>query len=155
MTSEHELAALGRAIIDANLYLTLGTADERGDPWVSPVYYAPVEYREFLWVSDPSTRHSRNLIGRPHLSIVIFDSAAPINTGQALYLTAVAEELTGDALDRGIARFSARSEAHDVGPWTRSDVRSPARHRLYSATATSYSMLDGHDNRVSVRVASR
>jgi nitroimidazol reductase NimA-like FMN-containing flavoprotein (pyridoxamine 5'-phosphate oxidase superfamily) len=30
------------AIIDSNLYMTLGTADENGPPWVSPLYYAPL-----------------------------------------------------------------------------------------------------------------
>ena len=35
-----DLGAIAKAIIDSNLYLTLGTADEAGRPWVSPVYYA-------------------------------------------------------------------------------------------------------------------
>jgi Pyridoxamine 5'-phosphate oxidase len=29
-------AAIARATIDANTYMTLGTADESGLPWVSP-----------------------------------------------------------------------------------------------------------------------
>jgi predicted pyridoxine 5'-phosphate oxidase superfamily flavin-nucleotide-binding protein len=29
--------ALARAVIDANLYMVLGTADEDGRPWVTPV----------------------------------------------------------------------------------------------------------------------
>jgi hypothetical protein len=36
-----DLAAHARAIIDANLYLTLGTADPDGRPWTSLVYFAP------------------------------------------------------------------------------------------------------------------
>ncbi|MGH2983761.1 MAG: pyridoxamine 5'-phosphate oxidase family protein [Solirubrobacterales bacterium] len=35
-----ELDAVARAIIDSNLYMTLGTADQSGRPWVSPVYFA-------------------------------------------------------------------------------------------------------------------
>lgn len=35
MTDEHDLAAVAKAIIDANLYMVLGTADEAGRPWVS------------------------------------------------------------------------------------------------------------------------
>jgi Pyridoxamine 5'-phosphate oxidase len=46
MTDEQDLAARARAIIDANLYMVIGTADEAGRPWVSPVYYAPAAYRE-------------------------------------------------------------------------------------------------------------
>jgi len=33
-----DLAAHALAIIDANLYLTLGTIDPDGHPWASPVY---------------------------------------------------------------------------------------------------------------------
>ena len=56
-----DLGAMARSIIDSNLYLTLGTADENGRPWVSPVYYAPEGYTEFYWVSSPEATHSRNI----------------------------------------------------------------------------------------------
>jgi pyridoxamine 5'-phosphate oxidase-like protein len=32
------LGTIARTIIDSNFYMTLGTADENGRPWVSPVY---------------------------------------------------------------------------------------------------------------------
>ena len=56
---------IARSIIDANLYMTLATADEAGRPWVSPVCYAFAGYEEFFWVSSPEATHSRNLPGRP------------------------------------------------------------------------------------------
>jgi hypothetical protein len=37
MTAERHPAAIARAIIDANLYMVLATADQAGRPWVSPV----------------------------------------------------------------------------------------------------------------------
>ena len=64
MNLERDFAAEGRAIIDANLYMVLGTADRAGRPWATPVYYAHADYREFLWVSKPEARHSRNLEAR-------------------------------------------------------------------------------------------
>jgi uncharacterized protein YhbP (UPF0306 family) len=133
---------LAGAIIDANLYMTLGTADAAGRPWVSPVYYAAAEYREFFWVSEPEATHSRNLATRPELSIVIFDSTVPINTGQGVYMAAVAEELTGAELERGIDLFSRRSQEHGGLPWTREDVQPPARLRLYRATVSEHSLLE-------------
>jgi len=69
-----ELMAHARVIIEANLYLTLGTADSDGRPWTSPVYFAPAADREFYWVSDTDARHSRHLAERPQVSMVIFDS---------------------------------------------------------------------------------
>jgi uncharacterized protein YhbP (UPF0306 family) len=109
MRGEHDPAATAQLIIDANLYMVLGTADEGGHPWVSPVYYAPVDYREFLWVSRPETLHSRNLVARPQVSIVIFDSSVPIGTGQGVYMVASAEEVTGYARVAAMDVFSRRA----------------------------------------------
>jgi hypothetical protein len=36
-------------LLDANLYLTLGTVDPDGSPWTSPVYFAAAGEREFYW----------------------------------------------------------------------------------------------------------
>jgi len=47
-----------RAIIDANSYMTLGTADAEGRPWVSPVWFSTADPRELFWVSDPDARVS-------------------------------------------------------------------------------------------------
>src|SRR5215208_5307594 len=152
MTDHSELGAIARAIIDSNLYLTLGTADEAGRPWVSPVYYAPAGYTEFFWVSAPDAQHSRNLAARPEVSIVIFDSQAPIGAGQGVYVSAIAEELSGTELDRDIGVFSRRSQAHGAGGWTREDVTPRARHRLYRAIPSEHCVLRDKDRRTPVRV---
>lgn len=103
-----------REIVDANRYMTLGTADESGRPWVSPVWFATEDYREFFWVSSPEARHSRNLAARPQLGMVIFDSQVPVGGAQAVYMAAVAEELADADLERGIAIFTRRSEAQGL-----------------------------------------
>ena len=43
MVEGEELEAIARMIIDPNRFMTLGTADEEGVPWVSPVWYAPAQ----------------------------------------------------------------------------------------------------------------
>jgi nitroimidazol reductase NimA-like FMN-containing flavoprotein (pyridoxamine 5'-phosphate oxidase superfamily) len=149
MTHAQDLGAIARSIIDSNRYMTLGTADENGLPWVSPVWFAPAEHREFFWVSAPDARHSRNLAGRPQVAIVIFDSHE-VGGWRALYMSAVAEELAGDDVDDGIAIYSRRSQAQGLPAWTRDDVQSPARHRLYRATASEHFVLDPHDQRLPV-----
>ena len=93
---------------DANLYMVLGTADRAGRPWASPVYYAHTDYREFLWVSKPEARHSRNLEAREAVSIVIFDSTVPINSGRAVYVSAAARRLDGDRAAAALAVYSRR-----------------------------------------------
>jgi Pyridoxamine 5'-phosphate oxidase len=150
MTHDLDPGAVARAIIDANLYMVLGTADEGGRPWASPVYYAPEAYREFFWVSSPNARHSRNIAARADVGIVVFDSQAPIGTGQAVYMKAVAEELTAPESGRGIDVFSRRSVEHGGSEWTLEDVRPPARLRLYRAIASEHFVLGAHDERVPV-----
>ena len=53
-----DLVAHARGIIDATVYLTLGTADTDGRPWTTPVYFAPGGDREFYWLSSTDARHS-------------------------------------------------------------------------------------------------
>jgi nitroimidazol reductase NimA-like FMN-containing flavoprotein (pyridoxamine 5'-phosphate oxidase superfamily) len=150
--NEDDPAAVARAIIESHRYMTLGTADQDGMPWVSPVWYAPADHREFFWASRPDARHSRNLASRPQVSLVIFDSNAPIGTGRGVYVSAVAEQLAGDELERGIAVFSRRSEEQGAPAWTREDVQPPAEHRLYRATASEHFVLGSRDERVRVRL---
>jgi uncharacterized protein YhbP (UPF0306 family) len=147
---EHELIERGRAIVDANLYMVLGTADEEGRPWASPVYFAPDGYRDFYWVSRPEATHSRNIERRPEISIVVFDSSAPIGTGQGFYMTAVAVEVTGDERENGIDVFSRRSVLHGADEWTLRDVEPPAPLRLYRATAGEQFVLGRGDIRIPV-----
>jgi nitroimidazol reductase NimA-like FMN-containing flavoprotein (pyridoxamine 5'-phosphate oxidase superfamily) len=139
-----------RQIIDTSRYLTLATADEEGVPWASPVWYASEDYREFLWVSSPAARHSRNLASRPEVAIVIFDSHQPPGAGQGVYVSARAEKVREDDLDRDIAIFSRRSQIHGAAAWTRADVQPPSRHRLYHATAIQHFALSANDERLPV-----
>jgi Pyridoxamine 5'-phosphate oxidase len=142
--------ALAKELIDSNLYMTLGTADESGRPWASPVYYAPDGYREFFWVSRPESQHSRNLVVRPELGIVIFDSTVPINTGRGVYMTAVGELVADVELERGLAIFSERSQSHGGEAWTPADLESPEPLRLYHAIASDYSVIRPRTTRTPV-----
>ena len=146
-------AAIARAIIDSNSYMILGTADENGSPWASPVWFATEGYREFVWVSSPEARHSRNLSVRPQLSIVIFDSTVTPGDGQAVYMSATAEELTGDEIDAGLEVFARGSEAAGLRVWTRDTVVPPARHRIYRALASEHFILNERDERVPVTLS--
>jgi nitroimidazol reductase NimA-like FMN-containing flavoprotein (pyridoxamine 5'-phosphate oxidase superfamily) len=142
--------ALGRAIIDANLYLVLGTADAEGRPWVSPVYFAHAGFDQFFWVSKPEAQHSRNLAQRPEISVVIFDSQVPISTGRAVYMSASAEELTGSERELAMDVFSRRSLQHGGHRWTVDDVQPPAQLRPYRAVASTHYVLDANDRRMPV-----
>jgi nitroimidazol reductase NimA-like FMN-containing flavoprotein (pyridoxamine 5'-phosphate oxidase superfamily) len=142
--------ATARQIIDANGYLTLATADADGQPWATPVWFAPVDYTDFIWLSRPTTRHSVNVAGRPEVAIVVFDSTVPISTGQAVYVEAVAEQVPAADLEAAVAAYSARAQTHGGRAWQVAEVVEPASFRLYRARAVALYILDEHDGRIRV-----
>jgi hypothetical protein len=147
VTMNDDLSDRFRRVTDANLYMTLGTADAVGSPWATPVYFAHTDYREFVWVSKPGARHSQNIAARPQVGIVVFDSHAPIGTGGGVYMAATAEELLGEDRLPALEVFSARSVAHGGGGFGLDDVEPPSELRLYRATASEHWVLDSRDLR--------
>lgn len=83
------------------------------------------------------------------MAIVVLDSRVAIGDGQAVYVSASAEEATGHTLDEGILVYSKRSVVHGVQPWAREDVQPPQPYRLYRATASEHWVVDpdAHPNR--------
>lgn len=139
-----------RSIVEKNAYMTLATADEHGTPWASPVWYATANCREFVWVSSPSARHSRNLAVRPELAIVIFDSRQRPYTSEGVYISARAEQVPDRELDRCLAIFCDSSVRQGLPPWSREEVNPPTRVRLYHAQAIEHYLLSSTDERIPV-----
>ena len=146
---------IARAVLDGNSYVVLATARADGTPWASPVWFAHAAYRELFWVSAPDARHSRNIVARPRIAMVVFDSTVAPNTGQAVYMTATAGPVTGLAeIERGMAVFSAKSVREMDTEWGPDRVTGGARLRLYRAEVDEHSILDPDvpaDVRVTVR----
>lgn len=92
------------AVLDGNLYLTLGTTEDDGSPRVSPVFYSHDDYVELYWVSSPHAAHSRNLAARPAVTGVVFDSTATPGGATAVYLTGTAAQVPDDELPQACAR---------------------------------------------------
>jgi pyridoxine/pyridoxamine 5'-phosphate oxidase len=135
-----DLTAHARAIIDANLYLILGTAGADGHPWTSPVYFAPTGDRTFCWLSATDAQHSQHLAVRPQVSIVIFDSTVEPYHGRAVYAVGEARELSGSDLDHALARYP-RPGGAGVTRFTAEEVTGPAPYRLYQATVSDLWVL--------------
>ena len=130
-----DLNAMARRVIDANHYMTLATLEQDGQARLSPVYYTAARYADFYWVSSPGARHSRNVAERPEVKIVIFDSTARVGDGEAVYLTATAEPVREEELERVTAEaFRTTAGARRFEP---QELRGGAPLRLYVARATS------------------
>ena len=146
---------IARAILDAGIYVVLATADADGVPWASPVWFANEDYRELYWVSYPGARHSQNIAVRPQIAMVVFDSTVPAGTGQGVYMTATAKQVTDlAAIEHGMGVFSRESVRQEGEEWRPDRVTGEARLRLYRANVREYSILDPDvpfDVRVDVR----
>jgi hypothetical protein len=146
-----DLDAMARRVIDANLYMTLATLDPDGTPRLSPVYYTPARYTDLYWVSSPDAHHSRNLVERPEVQIVIFDSSVAVGRAEAVYLAARARQVPDDQLDALLREaFGGRGGAR---AFTRPELTGDGDLRLYLASATSCEVLvrggeRGTDHRV-------
>lgn len=135
-----DLGAKAKAIIDSNRYMTLATADAVGVPWVSPVYYASHGYDTFYWISSPEVTHSHNIAVRPQTSIVIFDSQQAPGSGLAVYMSAIAEELSGADLEREV-QFYPGGTGPGIRRFTSDQLQAPAPYRLYRASISAHWML--------------
>lgn len=139
--TEPDLDAHARELMGVNRYVTLGTADADGTPWVSPVYFAAADDSpDIFWLSAMDSTHSRNIAGRPEVSLVIFDSTVPPYHGRAVYLSGRAAELAGPDLERGVGIYPGPA-SRDATPISVADVSAPSNYRLYRATITEASVL--------------
>ena len=136
-----ELADHVRRVIDSNSYMALGTTDNVGHPWVSPVWFVSEDYLNFHWVSSPEAKHSRNLAAHQDIAIAIFDSSVPVGGAQAVYMKGMATELTGVELARAVEIFDRVSQQEIGSRWGLEDVQGSALFRLYRATILEHWVL--------------
>jgi hypothetical protein len=134
--SHPDLDAEARGVIDANIYMTLGTLDPSGAPRLSPVFYTAARYSDFYWLSSPQAHHSRNLAERPRVQLVIFDSTARVGEGAAVYVTGNAGPVPEDELDR--ACREAFRDVPGTRPFAPDELRGDAELCLYVAHATTW-----------------
>ncbi|WBB59243.1 pyridoxamine 5'-phosphate oxidase family protein [Streptomyces sp. WMMC500] len=146
MALPDDLAGMARGVIDANRYLTLGTAEPDGRPRVSPVYFSHAGYRVFYWVSSPRARHSANIAARPGVEFVVYDSGVPVGAGRAVYVGATAEEVPAVQLPAACDEAFADTAEDGVRQFRPADVSGDAGLRLFRARATSYEVhVPGRD----------
>jgi hypothetical protein len=128
-----ELDAMARRVIDGNIYMTLATLDPDGAPRLSPVYFTPARYTDLYWVSSPGAHHSRNLLERPDVRIVIFDSSVAVGHAEAVYMAAHARAIADEELDAVLGEaFGGRGGAR---AFARDELTGDADLRLYVARA--------------------
>jgi uncharacterized protein YhbP (UPF0306 family) len=136
-------------VLSGTRYVVLSTADADGRPWATPVWFAREGRTDLYWVSDPETRHSRNIAARGDVALVVFDSQVPVGEASAFYARGRAVQVPAGDVAAGIAVFSREAEAQGMGVWDVDRVTGDARLRLYRATVTEEWVLaeDGGPDR--------
>ena len=92
MSEVHNKKAAG--ILKKIIYITLATVSKNGQPWNSPLYYAFDKDLNFYWASDHKSVHSRNIKTNSKVFCVVYDSTMKESTGEGVYFTGKAYELT-------------------------------------------------------------
>ena len=95
-------------VLAENRYLVLGTADEDGQPWVTPVFFALLNPNRVCWVSSPDSRHSRNIAHRSAVAITVFNPTVEVGRGEAAYFDTVAAQATPDETATALRSLNSR-----------------------------------------------
>ena len=92
-------------------YLALATSSKDGLPWNTPLGYKIDEELHFYWVSEYMKQHSRNIKENENVFIAIYDSNLPEEKGEAVYISAKAQELSKpDEIEYARKLFKGTSE---------------------------------------------
>lgn len=150
-------------------FMTLGTADADGVPWVSPVEFVCDEELRFYWRSAFDARHSSNVRANPRAALSIYDCTQTPGAGhvQGLYAEGSVEELVPSEVEAFLPSLTRWIGWRDAGRETPRPDRSSltgddAPFRLYRVSVTNVYALDpsGHpehgrlvDQRVPVELA--
>lgn len=112
--------------------MTLATADNEGQPWNTPLFFAYDGTKTFYWGSRPNTQHSQNIAHNERGFIVIYDLTVAPYHGEAFYAQVLCEEIDQPAeIETAVELLHARFGEPYM---TTADVQGSGEHRLYKAS---------------------
>jgi general stress protein 26 len=91
--------ALGRTDI-----MALSTVGSDG-PWTAPVQFHYNEKLELFFLSMPDTRHVRNILSDPRVSVAIYSHPGPPGGNLGLQISGAAQHLTEESAAGGWQSF--------------------------------------------------
>lgn len=93
-----------RAMLEAHSTATLATTGEDG-PWAATLFFASDADLNLYFVSDPRTRHGRDLAARPEAAVAIDKDCATWAEIRGLQLAGKVEVLEGPARESGLRLY--------------------------------------------------
>jgi uncharacterized protein YhbP (UPF0306 family) len=128
------IAELARRLLDASTLCAIATVAPRGRAHINTAYFAWTPALDVVWLSEPRSRHSRNIRRNPAVAAAVYDSTQ--SWGQpdrGIQLFGTAREVGGSAagvLEAFYARRFPEYSSSDEGAY-RFYVLRPLRLKLF------------------------
>jgi len=128
------IVTAARRLLNASTLCAVATTSGSGRAHVHTAYFAWTSEFDIVWLSEPSARHSRNLLANPSAAIAVYDSNQTWGkSDRGVQLFGSGRELTGraarEAEDVYVERFPAFPR-RDLGAYRFYRVR-PRRMKLF------------------------
>lgn len=128
-------ALKAKQIIEENIYCTIASASTKGEPWISPVFFAYDQDYNIYWVSNKDAKHSQLIRSNPQIAIVIFNSQAAEGKGDGVYVEAEPQELVNEEdIKKAIEALNKRVTKDQFRVKRLQDVTKDGVWRIYKAT---------------------
>jgi uncharacterized protein YhbP (UPF0306 family) len=72
--SAERMVAIARELLEASTLCAISTVGPRGRAYVNTAYFAWAPDLRIIWLSDPGSRHSRNLRANGSAAVAVYDS---------------------------------------------------------------------------------
>lgn len=100
--------------MNASTLCAIATVWPGGRAHINHLYFAWNDGFEVVWISDPQSRHSRNLLANPSAAVTIYDSNQTWGLpDRGIQLFGTAATVNGRAAGDAERAYSARFPSHD------------------------------------------
>lgn len=142
-------------IIQGNRYLTLATANKKGEAWASPLAYAFDEVKNiFYFYSAYQSRHCQNIKHNPYASICIFNSTFSSTEAEGLQFDVIVEEVKSNLLENVLDYYFTYSFPDKIErkKWLRpiEDFTGEAPQRFYQIQPLNM-FINAHEDGIDFR----
>ena len=136
---------LAKKIINNNIYLTLGTADNK-IPWTAPLFYAVNNKYEFYFISKKDSLHIKHISNNPNVSFSIFDSHQKEGTGNGVQGSGISIRISDHEIEEALKWYKS-----DFIEMKKESFTGSAPLRFYKIIPDHFYILDP-DEETDVRI---
>ena len=110
-----KLTQVARRLVNASTLCALATVWPGGRAHINHMYFAWNDRFDIFWISDPDSRHSRNLTGNPSAAVTVYDSRQVWGRpDRGIQLFGSARQVRGGAAREAQRAYSARFKEFDA-----------------------------------------